>query len=112
MWSLTSRRWLLVLSLLAAIGVIAAVIGVTDYAAIRAYSRYDHERQHLSADLRAAQLDGYTTQDLMPVTEPLPAPPGQPGPAPADSQGPARLPVGCSSLVARRAAEDPPEAAA
>jgi L,D-transpeptidase catalytic domain len=81
MWSLTSRRWLVVLSVLAAIGVIAAVIGVTDYAATRAFSRYDNERQHLSADLQAAQLEGYTTRDLAPVNEPFHSLQAQPEPA-------------------------------
>ncbi len=81
MSSLTSRRWLVVLSVLAAIGVIAAVIGVTDYAATRAFSRYDHERQHLSADLHAAQLEGYTTRDLASVNEPFQSLQAQPEPA-------------------------------
>ncbi len=67
MSSLTSRRWLVLVSVLVAVGVIAAVIGVTDYAAARASSRYDHERTQLSADLRAAQTQGYTAQDLAPV---------------------------------------------
>jgi lipoprotein-anchoring transpeptidase ErfK/SrfK len=93
--SLTSRRWLVVLSVLAAIGVIAAVIGVTDYAATRAFGRYDHERQHLSADLRAAQLEGYTKQDLVPVTEPFQSLQAQPEPA---------LPIARAQLDDQRAA--------
>ena len=80
MSSLTSRRWLVVVSVLPAIGVIAAVIGVTDYAAARASSRYDHERLQLSAELRAAQSQGYTAQDLAPVTTPFQSLQAQPEP--------------------------------
>jgi hypothetical protein len=80
MSSLTGRRSLIVVSVLAAIGVIAAAVGVSDYAAARATSRYEHERLQLSADLGAAQTQGYTTQDLAPITTPFQSLQTQPEP--------------------------------
>jgi lipoprotein-anchoring transpeptidase ErfK/SrfK len=68
MTSSTGRRWIVALSLLAAVGLIGAGIGVTDYAAARAASRHDRERQQLSADLQKARHEGYTASDLAPIT--------------------------------------------
>lgn len=80
MSSLTSRRWLVVVSVLAAVGVIAALIGAADYAAASSFSRYDSARTQLSADLVAAQNQGYTRADLAPVATPFQALQAQPEP--------------------------------
>jgi hypothetical protein len=63
-----SRRWLIVLSLLAVVALIAAAIAVSDYAAMRAASRYDQQRLKLVEDLRVAEARGYTAEDLAPIT--------------------------------------------
>jgi hypothetical protein len=67
----TNRRWLIVLSLLAVVAVLAAAIAVSDYAAMRASSRYDQQRQKLAQDLRVADARGYTAEDLAPITIPF-----------------------------------------
>jgi hypothetical protein len=78
--SLTSRRWLILVSILAAIGVIAAGVGVAEYAATRASARYEHERQKLAADVQNAKAQGYTPQDLAPITTPFQKLQSQPEP--------------------------------
>jgi hypothetical protein len=68
---LTTRRWVIALSALAIVVVIAAALGVSDLASVQASNRYNQQRDRLRADLRAAEAQGYTTEDLAPITSGL-----------------------------------------
>ncbi len=78
---LTTRRWVIALSALAVVVVAAAALGVSDFASVQASNRYNQQRDRLRADLRAAEAQGYTTEDIAPITSGLRAIEGQKEPA-------------------------------
>ncbi len=65
------RRWLISLTMLVAVGTLAAGLGVSDLAAIQASNKYKQERQKLLVDVGRAQAEGYTAEDLGPITSGL-----------------------------------------
>ena len=68
---LTTRHWVIALSILAVVVIVAAALGVSDLASVQASNRYNQQRETLLADLRAAATQGYTAEDLAPITSGL-----------------------------------------
>jgi len=78
---LTTRHWVIALSILAVVVIVAAALGVSDLASVQASNKYNQQREKLLADLRAAATQGYTAEDLTPITSGLKAVEGQKEPA-------------------------------
>jgi lipoprotein-anchoring transpeptidase ErfK/SrfK len=78
---LTTRPWVIALSILAVVVIVAAALGVSDLASVQASNRYNQQREKLLADLRAAATQGFTAEDLAPITSGLKAVEGQKEPA-------------------------------
>jgi lipoprotein-anchoring transpeptidase ErfK/SrfK len=78
---LTKHHWVIALSILAVVVIVAAAVGVSDLGSVQASNRYNQERSKLLADLRAANSQGYTAEDLGPITSALKAVEGQKEPA-------------------------------
>src|SRR3979409_1421198 len=78
---LTTRHWVIALSILAVVVIVAAALGVSDLASVQASNRYNQQREKLLADLRAAGTQGYTAGDPAPITSGLKAGEGQKEPA-------------------------------
>ena len=78
---LTKRHWVIALSILAVVVIVAAALGVSDFASVQASNKYNQQHAKLLADLRAAETQGYTAEDLAPITSGLKAVEGQKEPA-------------------------------
>ena len=59
----------------------SAALGVSDFASVQASNKYNQQHAKLLADLRAAETQGYTAEDLGPITSGLKAVEGQKEPA-------------------------------
>jgi hypothetical protein len=68
---LTRRRWLIPLAIVVLLAVAGGVLVESNFAAVQAQRTYQGHRHALDADLKAAQGQGYTAEDLGPITSRL-----------------------------------------
>lgn len=68
---LSTRRWLIPVAFLVMLGLVGGFLLVSNNSAVQAQRSYQQHRQQLDADLKAAQAQGYSGEDLQPITSRL-----------------------------------------
>ena len=70
---LSRRRWLIPLAVVVLLALLGGFLLVSNNSAVQAQRTYQGHRQKLDAELKAAQAQGYTAEDLRPITSRLSA---------------------------------------